>query len=142
MSLFSWLFNGRRRASIFTIQPVAYITNGPHTYAVDVIGESRHQKALKNICGSRAKRSHRLQVEAYLVPKDNDPRDSKAVHVYIQNKSVGYVDSYTARRFRKQMAMAGMKNTIAKCRAIIVGSWDRGPQDRGHFAVKLDLPTD
>ena len=26
------------------------------------------------------------------------------------------------------------------CSALIVGGWDRGPDDQGYFGIKLDLP--
>jgi hypothetical protein len=140
MGLFSWLFGSDERSSITKMQ-VADITNGPGTYNVDVVGESHYQKALERICGGRTENSQRLVVEAFLVLEDDNPRDSKAVRISIQGKTVGYLDRETARSFRKQIAGIRMTGVAAKCSAIIVGGWDRGGGDRGHFGVKLDLPT-
>ncbi len=140
MGLFSWLFGSDERSSITKMQ-VADITNGPGTYSVDVVGESHYQKALERICGGRTENSQRLVVEAFLVLEDDNPRDSKAVRISIQGKTVGYLDRETARSFRKQIGGIRMTGVAAKCSAIIVGGWDRGGGDRGYFGVKLDLPT-
>lgn len=82
-----------------------------------------------------------MEVEAFLVPEDDNPHDSKAVRIIIQDQTVGHLDRETARSFRKMMAEIGLTEVAAKCNAIIVGGWDRGGGDRGHFGVKLDLPT-
>jgi hypothetical protein len=141
MGLFSWLF-GVDASSPKIAMRTADITNGPGTYDVDVVGESHYQGALESICGGRSEDGHRLKVEAFLVPENDNPHDSKAIRVYIQDRTVGYLDRETARSFREEMAQIGMSGVAAKCRAIIVGGWDRGSGDRGHFGVKIDLPTD
>ena len=140
MGLFSWLFGSDKTSSTITTR-VADITNGPGTYDVDVVGESHYQEALETICGGRTENTQRLVVEAVLVPEDDNPHDTKAVRIFIQDQTVGYLDRETARNFRAQMAENGLTGVTAKCSAIIVGGWDRGGGDRGHFGVKLDLPT-
>ena len=140
MSLFSWLFGSDKDKRTNTIR-VANIENAPGTYDVNVVGESHYQEALSAICGGKTEQGYRHMVEAHLVSEDDNPHDSKAVCVWIQNRVVGYLDRETARSFRKQMANIGMSGVAAKCDAIIVGGWDRGAEDSGHFGVKLDLPT-
>ncbi len=141
MGFLSWLFGGGKESSTVTM-PVATIHNGPGTYDLDVVGESHYQDALESICGGRTERGHRLEVEAHLVPEDDNPHDTKAVCVYIQGHVVGYLDRETARSFRKQLAKIGMEGIAAQCNAIIVGGWDRGGRDQGYFGVKIDLPTE
>ncbi len=140
MGLFSWLFGGDERSSTITMQ-VADVMNGPGTYSVDVVGESHYQEALESICGGRTENSQRLEVEAFLVPEDDNPHDTNAVRIYIRDQTVGYLDRETARSFREKIAEIGLTGVAVKCSAIIVGGWDRGGGDRGHFGVKLDLPT-
>lgn len=140
MGLFSWIFGIDAKSSKITKQ-TADITNGPGTYDVNVVGESHYQEALESICGGRTEDGVRLKVEAFLVPDDDNPHDSKAVRVYIQDQTVGYLDRETARSFREEMTKVGMTGVAAKCNAIIVGGWDRGGGDRGYFGVKIDLPT-
>ena len=137
MGLFSWLFGSDEGSSTETLN----ITNGPGTYDVDVVGESHYQEALESICGGRTEDSQRLEVEAFLVPESDNPDDSEAVRIEIQDQTVGYLDRETARSFRERMAEIGLTPAAAKCSVIIVGGWDRGDGDRGHFGVKLDLPT-
>lgn len=54
--------------------------------------------------------------------------------------TVGYLSRKNAREYRKRLKKAGYQGITATCFAIIVGGWDRGGGDRGHFGVKLDLP--
>ncbi len=140
MGLLSLLFGSDEKSSTITMQ-VADITNGPGTYSVDVVGESHYQEALESICGGRTENSQRLQVEAFLVPENDNPHDSNAVRIYIRDQTVGYLDRETARSFRERMVEIGLTGVATKCSAIIVGGWDRGGGDRGYFGVKLDLPT-
>lgn len=139
MGLFSWLFGNDERPSKTTL-PVADIKNGPGTYDVDAVGESHYQKALEKICGGRTENGQRRKVEALLVPEDDNRHDPKAVRVSVQDWTVGYLDRKTARSFRGWVAEAGLAGMAIKCNALIVGGWDRGGGDRGHFGVKLDLP--
>jgi hypothetical protein len=141
MGLFSWLSGSSKESSKITMQ-IGELTNGPGTYSVDVVGESHYQEALEDICGGRTEKGHRLEVDAFLVPEDDNPHDPKAVCIYIQELSVGHLDRETARSFQKQMAAAGAAGRAIKCSAIIVGGWDRGGRDKGHFGVKIDLPTE
>ena len=141
MGLLSWLFGGNQVGS-GRQSHIANISNCPGAYDVDVVGESHYQDALEEICGGRTEDSQRLNVSAYLVPEDDNPYDSKAVRVDIEDRTVGYLDRETARSFREQLGKAGCGGMVARCPAIIVGGWDRGGGDRGHFGVKLDLPAD
>lgn len=141
MGLFSWLSGSSNKSSEMTMQ-IGELTNGPGTYSVDVVGESHYQEALEDICGGHTEKGHRLDVDAFLVPEDDNPYDPKAVCIYIHEQIVGYLDRGTARSFRKQMAAAGAAGRAIKCSAIIVGGWDRGSRDKGHFGVKIDLPTE
>lgn len=132
------LFSRRKKKD----EVIANITNGPGTFSVDVVGESHYQDALESACGGRTEDSQRFETEVFLVPEDGNPHDKQAMRVVIEGQTVGYLDRETARSFRGQMAAIGLTGVVAKCRAIIVGGWDRGPDDRGHFGVKIDLPTE
>ena len=134
MGLFSWLFGSG-------IDKVANLS-GPGTYSVDIVGESKYQRALESICGGRTDESQEKIVEAILLHEDNNPHDNKAIRVDVEGETVGFLDRKLAREFRKRMKEAGHPGLVARCSAMIVGGWDRGRGDRGHFGVKLDLPTD
>ncbi len=136
MGLFSWLFGKQE------VTPAA-IANlpGPGTYSLDVVGESNYQAALESICGGRSTRSQEKIMEATLIHEDDNPYDNQAISVRIQGKTVGYLSRKEARKYRKQLKQAGYPGITAKCSAMIVGGWDKGGGDRGHFGVRLDLPT-
>ena len=114
---------------------------GPGTYSIEVVGESHHQSTLEAICGGRTEEGHWMEVTATLVHEDANPHDSNAVRVEIDGRKVGYLSSANARQYRKKLKEAGYPGITAACSAVIVGGWDRGDGDRGHFGVKLDLPT-
>ena len=141
MGLFSWLIGRGERSA--RSGPLAHNMSIPDTgrHDVDVVGESRYQKALEHICGGRTRQSQRLEVVAQLVLEAGDRHDTKAVRVEIQGQTVGYLDRETARNLRTQLAEAGVVKGSVTCGAVIVGGWDRGGGDRGYFGVKLDLPT-
>ena len=84
VGLLSWLI-GRGERSAHS-GPLAHNMSIPGTgrHDVDVVGESRYQKALEQICGGRTRRSQWLEVVAQLVLETNDPHDAKAVRVEIQ----------------------------------------------------------
>jgi len=113
---------------------------GPGTFDVDVVGESHYQDNLEEICGGRTEESVEIETDAYLVPEDDSPADRNAVSVWIDGRQVGHLDRETAPAWRMEITRHGPGICTAKCRAVIVGGWDRGPDDRGHFGVRLDLP--
>ncbi len=141
MGLIARLFNCRD-SSLKHVTEVASITNGPGTYSTDIVGESYYQKALERICGGWSKNGHRREVEAFLHVESNRSRYPNAIRVVVKGETVGYLDRETARCYRTQLEKAGLRGTTVKCNAIIVGGWDRGNLDIGHFGVKLDLPGD
>ena len=135
MGLFSWLFGRNAEPSAVANLP------GPGDYALDVVGESNYQSALASICGGRTEDGHNEIVQATLIHEDSNPHDSMAVRVDISGRTVGYLSRENARQYRKQLARAGHPGITATCSAMIVGGWDRGGGDTGHFGVKLDLPV-
>jgi hypothetical protein len=152
MGLFSWLFGTprpqyrRSRSSGCHNRfegapaPVAHLP-GPGTYAIDVVGESKYQGALAKICCGRTEDSQNLVVSATLVPEDDNSHDGQAVRVDIRGMTVGYLSRKNARQYRLRLKEAGHPGITATCSAVIVGGWDRGPDDQGYYGVRLDLPT-
>ena len=139
MSIFSKLF---REQSGSELEQVVQISDGPGQYAVDVVGASYHQEELEEICGGRTEDSQRLETVAILVLEDDNKYDKNAILVTIEGHGVGHLDRETAKSFRQQMSKATPGVKKITCQAIIVGGWDRGDGDRGHFGVKLNLPID
>ncbi len=114
----------------------------PGDHEIDVVGESHYQRQLEAICGGRSRESAQVKTTAVLVLDDNNPYDSKAVRVEIHGYVIGHLSRENAREYRKQLKEAGHPKITASCKALIVGGWDRGNGDRGHFGVRLYLPTE
>ena len=136
MGLLSKLFSGGNSK-----KPIANLP-GPGMYALDIVGESKYQKALETICGGRKDESQERIVQAMLILEDDNPYDRNAVRVDIQGKTVGYLSRENAKEYRKRIKEAGHPDISALCSAKIVGGWDRSDGDKGYFGVKLDLPIE
>jgi hypothetical protein len=135
MGLLSSLFGKSKKSDSFVNLP------GPGTYLIEVVGESKYQSTLAKFCGGKTKDGHRFVVPAILIHEDKNPYDNKAISVFIQGETVGYLSRENAREYRERLEDAGYPGDDATCSAMIVGGWDRGGDDTGHFGVRLDLPT-
>lgn len=138
MGLLAWLFGRKSRES--EDESIAHLA-GPGTFSFDIVGESNYQAALESICGGHSFEGQEKSVKAFLFHEDNNPYDAKAIRVDIERKTVGYLSRENAREYRRKLQEAGYPPITAACSAKIVGGWDRGSGDKGHFGVKLDLPT-
>ncbi len=124
-----------------TLPPGQMLTiSGEGTYKAPVVGESHYQDALEQICGGRTHDSQEVYIQAILCFENENPRDSNAVRVEIDGMTVGYLDRELAKDFRSAVRNQGHDSTLFGCGAVIVGGWDRGPDDRGYFGVRLDIP--
>lgn len=119
---------------------VAELKDTPGTYDFEVVGESRYQDALFDIAGGKTNDGHRLKKTALLIRQDNNPHDSKAVAVTIDGEPVGYLDRESARSFRQKLKGQIPDDAAIAVPAMLVGGWDRGDGDEGHFGVRLDIP--
>ena len=140
MGFLSWLLGGFAEPTRSSA-PIADLP-GPGTYSVEIVGESHYQEAIEAICGRRTEESADLIVQAVLVHEDENPYDSQAIRVDIQGHTVGYLSRENARKYRRELSQAGHPGIAASCTARIVGGWDCGPDDRGYFGVRLDLPAE
>ena len=129
-----------RDRSASTAAPV--VLTGTGKFALLAVGESHYQDALEEICGGRSKGGRRFSCSATLIHEDENPHDHRAVRVDINGRTVGYLSRDMAPRYRAALEKAGQAGAMAQCGARIVGGWDRGEDDRGHFGVKLDVPID
>ena len=135
MGLFSSIFGRKKKEPEQLVE-----IDGAGDFEMDIVGESYYQDALNKITGGKTKGGHRMEVHAILLHNDENPHDNKAIAVTIEGELVGHLDRFLARYFRKRMIEAGFEGHPAVCKALIVGGWDRGGGDEGHYGVKLDLP--
>lgn len=115
--------------------------DGPGFFECEIVGEASYQRAISAICGGKCEAGHQLsRKQAVLVLEDDNPHDELAVRVDIDGRTVGYLSRRLARSYRKRLRAQGLPLANYTCPALIVGGWDRGGGDVGHFGVKLDLP--
>ncbi len=106
---------------------------------VGVVGESHYQDALTAIVGGKRPESVRIPTQATLVPEPDNPYDPNAVAVYIAGRKVGHLPRPAAEAFTPVGRRLAEQQQVGACSATIIGGWDRGDGDTGHFGVTLDL---
>lgn len=57
----------------------------------------------------------------------------------IDGCTVGYLFETDAKHYRKRLAELGHPDVHCSCTAIIVADWQNVSEDRGHFAVQLNM---
>jgi hypothetical protein len=133
MGLFSWLFGGPPKSGVV---PLA----GTGEFDFPIVGEGPRQQALETLAGGRTEDGVEQYCAAVLRREPSNRFDSNAVRVEINRQHVGYLNRKNASEYCRRVRALGFSNSaIASCPAVIVGGWDRGDGDRGHFGVKLDL---
>jgi hypothetical protein len=135
MGFFEWIFGKPNQSKGFHAE-----LPGPVDFEVEVVGTSKYQRAIEKAAGGRTEDGVEVFVQALLVFENDNPHDSNAVQVFVDRKLVGYMKRDDAKSYRKQILKVGRGELVGCCAAKIVGGWDRGPDDRGYFGVRLDLP--
>jgi len=103
-----------------------------------VAGTSYHQDALEAIAGGHGVHGHDIEVMATLIPEPQNPHDRNAVAVRVDGRQVGHIARETAAEIQKLIIDAQRQHGVdICCRARIVGGWDDGEGDRGHFGMRL-----
>ena len=70
---------------------------------------------------------------------EGNPYDPNAVGVFIDSQLVGYVPRDVAPHIRTEMMRLSPDERPVTCDAKIVGGWDRGDGDEGHYGIRLSL---
>ena len=110
-----------------------------------IVGESYYQENLDLLAGPKEPEGCDLDCLAALVFHDENPHDSQAVAVFIVHADgkitmVGHLARADARTYRQAVADTGGPDPQGMlCRATVVGGWDDGFGDEGHYGVRLDL---
>ena len=146
MTLWSFLF-GREPAN--TPRPGAQADVAEHRrivrlqeserFGIKVVGTSRYQDRLSALVGGRKADGADNYRQARLIPEPNNPRDKHTVRVAVGGRTVGYLSREHALEYLSRLRALGVSGCMAECHAHIVGGWDDGAGDRGHFGVRLNL---
>ena len=105
----------------------------------EIVGEGSYQEALDDLCGGKCDDGHDLPAIAQLCFQEDNPHDANAVVVLINRKVVGYISRDRAPWIRSEILRINPHERPVICDAKIVGGWDRGYGDEGHYGVKLSL---
>jgi hypothetical protein len=104
----------------------------------EIVGEAAFQHDLLLLAGGRKNaRGVEIKEQAELHPEPFNPYDQNAVAVYIRGTKVGYFSRQDAPIFKAFLQKVRADSAV--CDALIVGGWDDGAGDEGHFGVKLSL---
>lgn len=109
-----------------------------HGFNVDLVGEMQWQDNLSALTGGRCEEGHNCHFPAQLVFDDNS-RDPNAIGVMIDHRAVGWVPSEMSADLRPAILRLNPEGKPVTCKAKVMGGWDRGPDDRGYFGVKLSI---
>jgi hypothetical protein len=135
MGIFSWLFGGNDKAA--APEPLQLAAGRGFTY--EIVGEAQYQDALDAVCGGKCDEGHKLQVTAQLRLIDDNPHDPNAVGVFIDGDLVGFIPRADAVPIRAEILAINPEERPLTCAAKIVGGWDDGYGDEGHYGVKLSI---
>jgi len=119
-------------------EAVPHAIPGDGRFRFAIVGESRYQKELENICGGRRKDGAEHITEAVLIAEDENPADRNAIRVDVRGRTVGYLSRQDAFLYRERVRVGSLTSCAIQCRAKVRGGWDRGGENRGHFGVWLD----
>jgi hypothetical protein len=108
-------------------------------YTFEVVGESHRQDALDAICGGKCEEGHNLKVTVQLCLVDGNPHDPNAVGVFLDRQLVAYIPRHLAAEMRANLLHTSPEGRPVTCDAKVVGGWDRGDGDEGHYGLKLSL---
>jgi hypothetical protein len=106
---------------------------------VRVVGESYYQGALTAIAGGKGHDSVNIETQAALVLEPDNPYDPNAVAFHIAGRKVGHLSGTAAMAYSPVGRRLAEQQQVGICRAVILGGWDRGDLNTGHFGVILDL---
>ncbi len=103
----------------------------PSEYSIEIVGEAKTQKAIKEVVMYKIMvEKHDLEYKddkltAVLILEDNNKFDpGNAVRVDIEDKTVGYLAKEDATRYRKSLNKLGITNERCTCKASAFGKRD------------------
>lgn len=136
MGLFDWLIPAGR-----TAKPADSIRIEPGLgFTFDLVGEADYQDRLDRICGGKREDGHNKEITAQLVFISDNEHDQNAIGVMIEGELVGFIPKGETLRLRADLVRwINPSQRPILCSAKIVGGWDRGDGDQGHYGVKLSL---
>lgn len=111
-------------------------------YPTEVSGESSYRENIEKICGNYDE-DDGYKSDAHLAVlflENDNPHDSNAVRVTINDLTVGYLSKPAAKAYRQRLAELGApENAIAVCAASIRGGFRKRNDEIADFGIRLDF---
>jgi len=101
-----------------------------------IVGESFYQENLEEIAGGKHEQSAEIIVRVELRRTPNNPYDSNAVGVFVEDLQVGNLSREDAKIMGAFLISEGVAS--AQCLGTIIGGWKRKDSE-GHFGLELDI---
>ncbi|KZY53126.1 hypothetical protein A3734_16755 [Sulfitobacter sp. HI0054] len=101
-----------------------------------IVGESFYQENLEGIAGGKNEQSAEIIVRVELRRTPNNPYDSNAVGVFVEDLQVGNLSREDAKVMGSFLLSEGVAS--AQCLGTIIGGWKRKDSE-GHFGLELDI---
>ncbi len=110
-----------------------YIWPATKTVALEVVGESKYQSALRKLARDDA------DLTAHLIPEPLNPYDSNAVRIAINSLTVGYLARDDAEDFGRLLQERGLAGRVTSCSAWLTGGHELSNGEMASYGVELDL---
>lgn len=106
---------------------------------LDVVGESRHQDALRSILGDRARAGEHVRkpIYAMLLTESGNPGDPNAISVWIDGLMVGYLPRAEAERLRPGLLALQEAEDQPVALAGVLAGGGNGDDEPGRLGVFL-----
>lgn len=108
-------------------------------YEFEVVGESHYQHTIRQLAGDHDEYGAQTECIAALIPENTNPYDNKAVRVDINGMTVGYLNKFDARSFRRRLGTKKLTGQTTTCGALIKGGFTMKDGQIAHYGVALDL---
>src|SRR5262249_42960395 len=125
----------KREMAAWEVQAAAAEDSNDDLIELEVVGESQRQEALAKLTGPKCWDGYETHVGVTLRCEPKNEYDANAVRVEAMGQLVGYVA-----RDKASVLSQPMQNAcrgVIEARGLIVGGWDRGDGDEGHYGIRV-----
>lgn len=118
----------------------AFVWDTDDSFEFEIVGESFYQDELRLAAGDHGNSSANVEVDALMVPEDDNEHDDKAVAIYVMGRKVGHMSKVDARKFRRRLSTKKVGGQVTQCRALITGGGlQRSTGERYHYGISLGI---
>ena len=118
----------------------SHVWDSKGDFEFDVVGESFYQDNLRKFAGVHGDEPANEEVDAYIVPDNDNEYDDKAVAIYVNGHKVAHMSRTDARKFRRRLSSKKLGGATTQCKAIITGGGlQKRSGQRYDYGISLDI---